>query len=71
MNKWMEPNPPCNSIVCQVLIYYVALVALAGWILNLVKTIDMLGDPITLMFMLRLIGIVIVPIGSILGYIPT
>lgn len=43
------------------------IVGLGGWIANIVKLADMAADPLTAMFVLRIIGIFVAPLGSILG----
>lgn len=45
------------------------LVAVAGWMMNLVKFIGSLGDPLTTMFFGRVVGIFVAPLGAILGYL--
>lgn len=41
-----------------------------GWIWNIVKLIAMSFDPLTGLLAVRIIGIFIPPLGSIVGYIP-
>lgn len=43
--------------------------AVAGWMMNLVKFIGSLGDPLTTMFFGRVVGIFVAPLGAILGYL--
>jgi hypothetical protein len=51
-------------------IYFFIIVAVAiGWIMNVIDIINMLGGEIGTEFVFRCIGIVIVPLGSLLGYI--
>ena len=47
------------------------LFALAGigWCLNIIKIFDALGDPVTGMFIGRVVGAFIVPIGCIVGWL--
>lgn len=46
------------------------LIVIVGWIMNIVSVISLaLSDvPITSLFILKIVGIFIVPLGSILGY---
>lgn len=44
------------------------IAGIAGWIMNLVKVIDSLGLEQTNMFMFRCVGIIVAPIGCVLGY---
>lgn len=43
--------------------------ALIGWIMNIVTIFHTASDPITGMFIVRCIGIIVGPIGAILGWI--
>lgn len=45
------------------------LVAIGGWIANIVKIVDALSDPITGMFVFRCVGVVMAPLGAVLGYL--
>lgn len=44
------------------------LAGVYGYISNIVDIINMVNDPITGMFILRCVGIVVFPLGAILGY---
>jgi len=46
----------------------VLLGLLVGWIMNIVAIIGSMGDAITGMFIARLVGTVVFPLGGILGY---
>lgn len=39
-----------------------------GWIANIVDIIHTVSDPITGMFILRCVGIIVAPVGAIMGY---
>jgi hypothetical protein len=39
----------------------------AGWVLNLIALVGMLDGGITAMFVARLVGVFVAPLGSILG----
>lgn len=41
---------------------------LIGWVLNLIDLIGMIGQEISTEFILRIVGVPIVPLGSIMGY---
>ena len=45
------------------------LAAILGWVLNIVKLITTINDPITNMFIARIVGVVFAPLGAILGYL--
>lgn len=39
-----------------------------GWIMNIIKILDILNDPITGIFIFRVVGVFAVPVGAVLGY---
>lgn len=45
------------------------LLAAGGWIANVVKFIGLLGGEITAMFVARIVGVFVAPLGSILGFL--
>lgn len=47
----------------------VLVCALAGWFMNLGQLIGMSFEPLTGLAVVRVIGVFIAPLGSILGYI--
>lgn len=40
-----------------------------GWILNIIKLITSVSDPITAMFILRCVGVLFAPLGGLLGWL--
>jgi hypothetical protein len=40
----------------------------AGWIANIVKLIAMLDGGVTAMFIARIVGILLAPLGAVLGF---
>ncbi len=40
-----------------------------GWVMNIIKMVELADQVVTGMFILRLIGILVAPLGVILGYI--
>lgn len=52
-------------------ILYVILITgcIVGWIMNIVSVFHMASDPITGVFVVRCIGIVVFPLGGVLGYL--
>jgi hypothetical protein len=44
------------------------LLAIGGWGMNLFKLIVSMDAPITIMFIMRIIGLFLAPLGVILGY---
>ena len=54
----------------QLIFIVVWLAAIGGWIGNIVKIVGTLSDPITGMFIFRCVGVIVAPLGAVLGYIP-
>jgi hypothetical protein len=53
------------------ILYVIVVIAfVGGWIANLVKTVGLFihSDPITTMFIGRIVGVIVAPLGAILGY---
>ena len=44
-----------------------ALTMLTGWVLNIFALIAMIDGGVTAMFIVRILGVVVAPLGSILG----
>lgn len=55
----------------KTILFYAAviLVILVGWIMNLITIFNTAQAELTGMFILRIVGIFIAPIGGVLGYI--
>lgn len=45
--------------------FYLAVVV--GWVINLVEVIQMAFDPVTTLFVIKAIGILVGPLGAIMG----
>ena len=54
-------------IVVIALIFYILF--LVGYIMNIVKIISTIREPVSLLHTLRLIGIAVPPLGSVLGWV--
>lgn len=54
---------------CILIIVAFALTAVAGWISNVVQVVSALTEPITGLFILKCVGILLAPLGSVLGVI--
>lgn len=51
------------------LVYVGVLLGLViGWVMNIVSIVGSLSDPITGLFIARLVGTVVFPLGGVLGY---
>lgn len=46
----------------------VLILSAGGWVANIVKFIHIVDNPITGMFIARIVGIFMLPFGAILGY---
>jgi len=52
-----------------IMIYiFIFITALIGWVMNIVKLVDLLADPLTVEAIVRIIGIPIGFIGAIFGW---
>lgn len=53
-----------------IFVIFVWILAICGWIANVVKLIGMIlaNDPITTMFVARCVGVFAAPFGAILGF---
>ena len=52
------------------LVVLVWLVGLVGWVWNIVRMVGYIGDPLTVEFAIRAVGVFLAPLGAVLGYIP-
>ena len=52
----------------EVLIALLFVFGACGWVWNIVKLIQAVADPITALFILRIVGIFFAPLGAILGF---
>ena len=58
-----------STTTAGILILIVWALAIGGWIANVVKFVGMLGaNEVTTMFIARVIGIPVGPLGAVLGY---
>jgi hypothetical protein len=44
------------------------LAAIVGWVMNIVTIFHTATDPVTGIFIFRCVGVVVAPVGAILGY---
>jgi len=47
----------------------IGIPAIVGWILNIMEIITLINDPVTNMFIFRCVGVIVIPLGAILGYV--
>ena len=57
------------ALLAHGLLIVVAIAGIVGWISNLVQLFHASFDPLTGMVVLRIIGVFIPPLGSVLGYL--
>lgn len=46
----------------------IGVVVLIGWVINIVHIVHTLAAPLTGLFVLRCVGILVPPLGAVLGY---
>ena len=55
--------------IAELMFAVIWVAAVGGWIWNIVKIVGALSDPITGMFVFRCVGVIVAPLGAILGYL--
>lgn len=63
--KFRFENP---SPALVIIAFSVFMVALCGWVANIVKLVGLLDGPVTGWMLARGVGIFVGPLGAILGY---
>lgn len=53
----------------EMIVVCVFLLGVGGWIANIVKIFASMSDDITGMFIMRIVGIFVAPVGAALGYL--
>lgn len=46
----------------------IVIAAAIGWVMNIITLIGIINDPITGIFIMRVVGIFVPPLGAVLGY---
>ena len=64
----MKHSQKGSSDVGSLVFLAVIAAAVVGWIMNVIEIVQTVSDPITGMFILRCVGIVVAPLGAVLGY---
>lgn len=57
-----------RGAIVAIFVMAIVLVSAYGWIENIVKAFHMLSAPVTGMFIARAVGVFVVPLGAVLGY---
>ena len=55
--------------IVNIPIFVIAIAGLGGWIANIVKFLGMLDGGVTAMFIARIAGVFIAPLGAVLGFV--
>ena len=55
--------------ILEMILVFVLLFGVGGWIANIVKMFAIMNDGITGMFILRIVGVFAAPVGAVLGYL--
>lgn len=58
-----------GTIVIVLLTISVVIASVTGWVFNIIEIFNIANAPITGMFVLRIVGIFVAPLGAILGYL--
>lgn len=59
-----------NTAVIVVLLYIVLIIgSLIGWVLNVIDLLQTIGGGFTTLFVLRVVGVFVAPLGAILGWV--
>lgn len=54
----------------EITIFIIVIAGAIGWILNVIKVTALFDNPVDAMFVLRCVGILLAPLGAVLGYMP-
>ena len=58
-----------GSGIAALSIIGVMLAGVVGWVMNIITIWHTVDDPLTAKFILRVVGVFVVPIGAILGWL--
>lgn len=53
----------------QLLVVMLFLAGVVGWVMNVIEIVQTGADPITGLFIVRVIGVFMAPLGCVLGYV--
>lgn len=57
------------SVLGGIFVLIVVAAIVIGWVLNIVKLVEVIYDPLNAMTILRIVGIFVPPLGAIFGYL--
>lgn len=61
-------NKKSGFTLTELLILVIIPLFTVGWIWNIIKLFNVLDDPFSAKIVLRMLGIVLLPLGAIIGY---
>jgi competence protein ComGC len=61
-------NKQKGYTLVELILVPVYLVLIIGWVLNIVKVVHAIHNPLDGMEVLRMVGIVVAPLGGVLGW---
>lgn len=53
----------------SIIILLVIIAGIIGWISNIINVVEAISNPVTGLFIMQCAGIVVAPLGSVLGYV--
>lgn len=56
--------------VIELMIAVIMVVGTFGWVWNIIKLVGMTFTPVTIELILRICGVVLPPLGAVMGFIP-
>lgn len=65
----MKNSQRGSALLFSGIVVLLAIAGVGGWIANIVKLVGMSMDPITGMLIVRAVGIVLAPLGAVMGYL--
>jgi hypothetical protein len=61
-------NQAGGIVVLWLVLLLVCILAGIGWVINIVKLVGLIGADIGTEFVLRVVGVIVAPLGSIMGW---
>lgn len=58
-----------DKLVGELLVWALLLAGFGGWVANIVKFFYMLDGGVSALFIARIVGIFVAPVGAVLGYV--
>lgn len=61
-------NKQLGFTAFELIVAALVLAGIGGWVANIVKLIGMIDGVVTAMFVIRIVGLFVPPLGAILGF---